>query len=121
MNGSKILMIGGIVVTGVVIHKLYKRYQSAKDTDTTPTKDKEYTSPVQKDTPMDHSFAEPVSDVLETKETVVSSVKERHHEAAESMEESLNTIFKENDEEATISENSETLEETSNALNDLLK
>lgn len=120
MKGSKILIIGGIVVAGIVAYELYKHYHSAKDTYNTPTKDEDYTSPVQKDSPV-HSPEEPTSDVFETKETVVASVKERHYEAAKAMEESLNTIFKDSDEEAIISENSDALNQTGNNLKDLLK
>lgn len=120
MKGSKILIIGGIVVAGVVAYELYKHYQSVKDTCDTPLKDEDYASPVQNDIPMVHSSEEPTSDAFETKETVVSSVKDRHCEAARVMEESLNTIFN-NDEEVIISENSKTLNQTNNDLNDLLK
>lgn len=121
MKGSKILIIGGIVVAGVVAYELYKHYHSAKDTYNTNPKDEDYTSPVQKDSPMVHSSEESASDVFETKETVVASVKERHYEAAKVMEESLNAIFKDDDEEVIISENSDALNQTSNDLNDLLK
>ena len=121
MKGSKFLIIGGIVVAGVVAYELYKHYRSAKDTCNTNLKNEDYISPMQKDGPVVHSSEEPVSDVFETKETVVASVKERHYEAARVMEESLNTIFKENNEEDIVSENSDALNQTNNDLNDLLK
>lgn len=121
MKGSKILIIGGLVVAGVVAYELYKHYRSVKDTCETKHKDVDYTSPMRKDSSTVHSSEAPASDVFETKETVVDSVKERHFEAARVMEESLNTIFKENDEEVIISENSDVLNQTSNDLNDLLK
>lgn len=121
MKGSKFLIIGGIVVAGVVAYELYKHYRSAKDTCNANPKNEDYISPMQKDSPVVHSSEEPVSDVFETKETVVASVKERHYEAARVMEESLNTIFKENNEEDIVSENSDALDQTNNDLNDLLK
>lgn len=121
MKGSKILFIGGLVVVGVVAYELYKHYHSAKDTFNTSPKDEDYASPMQKDSSMVYSFEEPDSDTFETKEAVVASVKERHYEAARVMEESLNTIFKENSEEEIVSENSDALNQTSNDLNDLLK
>ena len=121
MKGSKFLIIGGIVVAGVVAYELYKHYHSAKDTCSATSKNEDYISPMQKDSPVVHSSEEPVSDVFETKETVVASVKERHYEAARVMEESLNTIFKENNEEDIVSENSDALNQTNNDLNDLLK
>ena len=121
MKGTKFLIIGGIIVAGVVAYELYKHYHSAKDTCRATPKDEDYISPMQKDSPVVHSSEEPVSDVFETKETVVASVRERHYEAARVMEESLNTIFKENNEEDIVSENSDALNQTNNDLNDLLK
>ena len=118
MKGSKFLIIGGIVVAGVVAYELYKHYHSEKDTCRATPKDEDYISPMQKDSLVVHSSEEPVS---ETKETVVASVRERHYEAARVMEESLNTIFKENNEEDIVSENSDALNQTNNDLNDLLK
>ena len=121
MKGSKFLIIGGIFVAGVVAYELYKHYHSEKDTCRATPKDEDYISPMQQDSPVVHSSEEPVSDVFETKETVVASVRERHYEAAQVMEESLNTIFKENNEEDIVSENSDALNQTNNDLNDLLK
>jgi len=121
MKGSKILIIGGIVVAGVVAYELYKHYRSVKDICETNPKDEDYASPIQTDSPIVDSSEEPASDAFETKEAVVASVKERHYEAARVMEESLNTIFKENNEEVIVSENSDALNQTSNDLNDLLK
>ena len=121
MKGSKILIIGGIVVAGVVAYELYKYYRSVKDICDTNPKDEDYASPIQTDSPIVDSSEETASDAFETKETVVASVKERHYEAARVMKESLNTIFKENNEEVIVSENSDALNQTSNDLNDLLK
>lgn len=121
MKSNKILIIGGLVVAGVIAYELYKHYHSVKDTCEANTKDEDSIFSKQGDNPPVDSSATPTSDVFETKETVVASVKERHYEAAKVMEESLNTIFKENDEETIVSENSDTLHQTSSDLNDLLK
>ena len=115
MKGNRILIVGGLVVAGVIAYELYKHYKSLKGSYEVSTQDADNDIP-----PVDSS-AKPASDIYETKDTVVGSVKERHYEAARVMEESLNTIFKENDEDTIVSENSDTLCKTSGDLNDLLK
>lgn len=121
MKGNKILIVGGLVVAGVIAYELYKHYQSLKGSYEVSTQDADNAIPKQNDIPPVDSSAKPASDIYETKDTVVGSVKERHYEAARVMEESLNTIFKENDEDTIVSENSDTLCKTSGDLNDLLK
>lgn len=121
MKGSIFLIIGGLVVAGVVAYELCKHYHSIKDICEANPKDEDTTSPIRKDSSEVHYSEVPASDIFETKETIVASVKERHCEAAKVMEESLNTIFKENDEEVIGSENSDALNQTSSDLNDLLK
>jgi len=121
MKGGKILIIGGLVVAGVIAYEIYKHYHSSKDSYEVSTSDVDSATPRQNDNPPVDSSTKPASDIYETKDTVVTSVKERHYEAARVMEESLNTIFRENDEETIVSENSDTLSKTSSDLNDLLK
>lgn len=121
MKGSKILIIGGLVVAGVIVYEIYKHYHSSKDSYQVSTPDADNTVPKQNNTLPVDSSAKPASDIYETKGTVVTSVKERHYEAARVMEESLNTIFRENDEETIVSENIDTLSKTSSDLNGLLK
>lgn len=121
MKGSKILIIGGLVVAGVIVYEIYKHHHSSKGFYEVSTSDADGATPKQNDNPPVDSSTKPASDIYETKDTVVASVKERHDEAARVIEESLKTIFKENDEESVASENSDTLSKTSSDLDDLLK
>ena len=121
MKSSKILIVVGLVVAGVIAYEFYKHYRSLKDTHEADTQDEDnILSKRNTDLPVD-SATKPASDIYETKNAVVASVKERHYEAAKVTEESLNTIFKEKDEEHIVSENSDTLNQTRGALDELLK
>lgn len=122
MKGSKFLIFGSLVVAGIIAYEIYKRYNSKKDDyheiplNTENTFDSNeitvlYTDP--------HSPS--VTGFNEIKESAINSVNKRHYEAAKSIEESLNTIFKENEDETIVTENSEILDQISNDLNDLLK
>lgn len=120
MKDSKFLIVGGLVVAGVIANAIYKQYCSAKESYEASPSDVDDASPKQKNNlPLDSS-AKPTSDIYETKEAVITSVQERHYEAAKIMEESLRTIFKEND-ETIATETSDTLNQTSRDLKDLLK
>ena len=121
MKGSKILIVGGFIVAGVIAYEIYKNYHSSKDSYEVNASSTGCTTPKQNNDLPVATSATPASDINEVKDTVISSIKERHYEAAKAMEESLNTIFKEDDKEAIVSENSDTLNQTSSNLNDLLK
>lgn len=123
MKGNKFLIIvGGLIVTVAIAYEIYKHLHDADDGQKTGksfTEDDLYTPPDA--SPASEAHAGTVTDVYEAKDTAVASVKERHFEAAKAMEESLNTIFKENDPENIVTENDETLRKTSDDLDDLLK
>lgn len=121
MKGRIFLVLGGLAVAGYVAYEVYKHLQK--------TKTDEYGSDIKSDedvsigseTSSDGDTASAsTSDVYETRAEVVHTVKERHNEAAMAMKESLNTIFKESDEDV-ITENSEALNKMSSELDDLLK
>ena len=60
------------------------------------------------------------TDVYKTREAVVHSVRERHSEAAKTMDKSLNTIFNDFENDIVI-ENNYAFGEISGDLDDLLK
>lgn len=124
MKGSTFLIIGGIIVAGAVVYEVYKNFQKQ-------TKEEHKNESVVKDdfhiahdTPKS-AFSEThtasATNAYETRESVAQSVRERHREAAKAMKESLNTIFSDAEHDEIGTENSQTLEETSNDLSDLLK
>jgi len=118
MKGSKYLFIGGLVVAGIIVCELCKHFQNEKNTyEENISKTKDNFCSAEDTTPHTASTA----DVNEIKRSIADSVKERHYEAAKTIEYSLNTIFNENEAENIETENSEILEQTSNDLDDLLK
>ena len=109
MKGSIALVIGGAVVVGIAAYIIYKQLQSSKEE-----------QPLQRNTPV--SKEEPTtSDFTQVKEDAASAIKDRHVEAAQVINESLQTIFNEKDIENVETENSETLDKIDDALDDLLK
>ena len=122
MKKSRFLVVGFLISIGVMALGIYKSFFVKKDNhqeDTFCSNDESCSFEL--DDFSTDFYATPVTDVNETKEAVVSSIKERHEEASKVMEEALNTIFKENDDEIIITENSDTLNQMSNTLKDLLK
>ena len=115
-------IIGGFAVVGVIAYEVYKHFHNIKDgcnESKLLTEDGSCTAQV--DHLSSESYTASDIDVYETREAVVGAVKERHYEAAKAMEESLNNIFKENEYEDILTEHSEILDKTSDALGDLLK
>lgn len=123
MKGDKLLIIaGGLVAAGVIAYEIYKHLHDVDDgynSDKSIAEDDSCTS--QNAAPASEAHAGTVADIYEAKEAAVDSIIERHSEAAKAMEESLNTIFKDNDPENIVTENDESLRKTSDDLNDLLK
>ena len=122
MKGRKFLIVGGLVVAGVVAYEVCKHFCRIKDNrqETKPHAEGDFYSEKCDAPPVDPDAA-PAINIYETKATVADSVKERHYEVAKVMEESLNVIFRENEKETIVTENSDTLSKTSNDLNELLK
>lgn len=121
MKYSKFLIIGGLVVAGLAAYEIYKHCYSKKDNcrGNIPNRENNVI-PEQNNNTYAESSAIPASDICESKEAVIDFVKARHCEAAKAAEESLNTIFKEN-EGHVETENSEVLEKAGKDLDDLLK
>ena len=119
MKGYKFLIVGGIIFAGVVVYELYKHLHVANnnhnENETSP-KDDSFTT--QESNPVSEPYVSSGTNVYEEREAVVN---ERHYEAVKVMEESLNTIFKESDDEGIVTENGEVLDKTSDELEDLLK
>lgn len=124
MKGQSFLIIGGIVVVGVVAYEAYKHFcrpTSDECKKRTVKKDDLYTAHNDSEMSSAEVHTSSDTDVYETRESVVHSVRERHCEAAKAMEESLNTIFSDSENPEIVTENSQTLEETSSDLDDLLE
>lgn len=121
MKGSKLLIVGGLVITTVIAYEVYKHYQSSKESCKECTSADDSAEPKQNDDPPAIFSEIPVTDTYKAKESAAASVKERHFEAAKDIEESLNTIFKENNDATIVSEHSSILNQTNSDLNDLLK
>ena len=109
MKGSIALVIGGVVVVGIAAYVIYKRLQPAKE-----EQSQQSNTPVRKEGPT-------TSDFTQVKEDAASAIKDRHVEAAQVINESLQTIFNEKDVENVKTENSETLDKIDDDLDDLLK
>lgn len=122
MKGRKFLLIGSLAALGAIVYSVLKRLCGVKEfcRDNTPHIDEDF-HPDENPTPAVESPDVSHVTICNTKEAAVISVKERHYEASKTMEESLNTIFKEDDSDAIVTENSDTLAKTHDDLNDLLK
>jgi len=123
MQGTDILLaIGSGIIIGAVAYGAYKVLQQQKSVDLNSTNiighDTEGSVPPAStiDTP------EPESDFSVTKQDMVSSVYGRHVKASQTVSESIDNILKRDEtHEVVITENSETLSQMNNDLNDLLK
>lgn len=115
MKGPTLLVIGSLVFVGVVAYTVHKRKKDRARFASTPEAVIGHPN-----SDMPHNFAS-ASDLRTGKETVVASIQERHREAAETLENSLNTIFNDSDSDDVVSDNSETLERIGNGFNDILK
>lgn len=109
MKGSIALVIGGVVVVGIAAYVIYKQLQPTKEEPS-----QQSNTPVCKKEPA-------TSDYTQVKEDAASAIKDRHVEAAQVINESLQTIFNEKDIENVETENGETLDKIDDALDDLLK
>ena len=116
----KFLIIGGIVATGMGAYMIYKRVKTNKFHECTKYKVNGDAVKSTRNTGTETHIAS-VDDVYAVKTATGCSVKDRHNEAAKVLEDSLSTIFKEGDRDTIATENDESLDETKNALDDLLK
>lgn len=122
MKCRTFLIIGGVVVAGIVVYEVYKHLCNRKDECVdTKTESEDSTPSVQEEFLSAEALKGSTTDIYETREAVVSTVKERHCEAAEVLQESLNTIFNESEIENIVTKNSDALEKTGSELDDLLK
>ena len=115
MKDGKFLFLCGLIGICVLAYKSCKR-----NDETTGKRDEMFKEERSSPAPeADTSTIEKEYD--DTKNHVTNSVKNRHEAAAKTIEESLNTIFKENDDETSENDNSEIMNKTNNTLDDLLK
>lgn len=120
MKRRTLLILGGMVFIVAVAYAVHKHFQENKNKEyVNNTVDNDVFESVGKDSA--EIDATSTSDVYETREAVVHSVKERHSKAATAMAESLNTICNEVDNDEIVTENSGALNKTSSDLDDLLK
>lgn len=115
MKGITILIIGSCVITGIVVYKIYKNINSSKnDLKNNKVEKDSFNSTKDMDT-------QSLKDIYEIKKSTPSSIKNRHKEAAESIEKSLNTIFNKSENDDILTDNTEDLKKIDSDLNDLLK
>lgn len=122
MKGRTFLLIGSLAALGAIVYSVLKHFCGVKKScrDNTPHTDEDF-HPDENPIPAVESPDVSHTTICDTKESTVISVKERHYEASKIMEESLNTIFKEDDSDAIVTENSDTLAKTHDDLESLLK
>lgn len=111
MKGSIVLVIGGVVVVGAAAYVIYKHLKSQ-----TEDQAEKVTAPFPKDEPTVTS-----TDFSQVKEDAATTIKDRHSEAAQVINESLQTIFDRENAEEVITENSESLDKIDDDLDNLLK
>lgn len=126
MKGQTVLIIGGIVISGMISYEIYKHFSKFTDKECKKKlrpKNNSLRSVVHNSSELESpgTHTSSCTKVYEAREAVVHSVRERHGKAAKAMEESLNTIFNDSEDGAVVTENDQALEETSNDLNNLLK
>lgn len=122
MKGKNFLLIGGIVAAGIIAYGAYKCIYSGKKNNGKngfDTERKEVSNSELELLTEHHASSE--ENMNEAKVGVISSIRERHYEAVKTMENSLNTIFYEQEVDNIVTENSETLERISGKLDDLLE
>lgn len=113
MKKSTIIIIGGAIVVGAAAYGVYKYLQTQKEHDMSLD-----ATPASADTPDEK---EPdISEFAKSKDENVSTIGERHTEAAHIMRESLETIFDE-EHQAAAEEIDDTLESIDSKLDDLFK
>lgn len=119
MKSSTFLVIGGFVIAGAVAYGVYRYMESAKKTTVEISRENDITKTEHQ---TEKAATDPlVADDLGTiKEATISSVKAMHKEAAQAIEESLNTIFN-GAEEDLVTENTEILNKISSNIEDPLK
>ena len=111
MKGSIVLVIGGVVVVGAAAYVIYKRLKSQ-----TEDQAEKVTAPIPKAESTVTS-----TDFSQVKEDAVTTIKDRHSEAAQVINESLQTIFNEENAEEVITKNNELLNKIDDDLDNLLK
>ena len=112
------MIVGGIIVVSVVAYGVYKHRSNCRN----EFENKSGQHPTPDNFAFDEVSKASATDVLGARETtVVSSLKERHSEAAKVMQESLNTIFFESEDETIVTDNTNVLEKMGSDLADLLE
>lgn len=115
MKDGKFLFLCGLIGICVLAYKSCKR-----NDETTGKRDEMFNG--EQPSPSSEADTSTIEKEYEdTKNHVTNSVKNRHEAAAKTIEESLNTIFKESDDGTAETDNSEIMNKTNNKLDDLLK
>ena len=122
MKTHTFYVIAGIIITGVVAYSACRHFCKAQNEDC--KKDSASSGGINNapDVPASEEVHAPTTtDIYGTREAIAYSVRGRHREAANAMEQSLNTIFNDSENDDIETENSQVLRETSSGLDDLLK
>ena len=107
------LIAGGIVLTGAAAYAIYKYLQS-KD-----TIESAKSSSIGQKTSL--SSDNEVENVIVSKAAAVDAIKTRHEQAAETISDSLHTIFRDDKVLDIKTENSDSLDKIDTDLDELLK
>lgn len=119
MKGSTFLVAGGLVVVGAVAYGVYRYIVSPKKATATSPRESDITE-TERQVENTTTTSPVVADLDKTKEEAIASMKATRKEAEQAIETSLNTIFSGTPEDV-VTENSETFNEISSNLEDLLK
>lgn len=122
MRTHTLLVITGIVITGVAAYTTYRHFCKTKNEDCKKESAPNGGINNAPDAPISEEVhSTTTTDVYETREAVAHSVRGRHRDATYAMEQSLNTIFNNSENDNTETENSQVLRKTSSEFDDLLK
>ena len=115
MKASTFLIVGGAAIIGVVVYNKYKAIQSKKEDPDTKS------CFLNKILDSDAFSISINDDIIHIKAASTSAITERHLEAAQTIESSLQTIFDDSKLDTIETENSKALEKIDADLDDLLK
>ncbi|WP_300759282.1 hypothetical protein [uncultured Brachyspira sp.] len=116
MRSITILLIGGCVIVGIAVYKIYKNINNTKidlKNDNQLEKNKFNSTK--------YSDSNYIKDIYEIKKITSDAIKNRHRESAKYIEKSLNTVFKESENGDIVTDNMGDLKKIDSDLNDLLK
>ena len=108
-----LILVGGLII-GIITYKNLCKAKNNKCTRIINKKDMFKTSGA-------YSTEMHVAQATNAKESAIREIRGRHHEAANVIEKSINTILNDSIDDGSVTENSETLRKADNDLNDLLQ